>query len=257
MHDPDVVAFTIRRPWPRRDSMPRGTATPRRWEFRLHHSCGSWCEDKQHRKNPFPWWRPRSWTPFWTLAGRRIYWPDMITVWHREPGGADSGDVCKHYRRWQNADGKWDSKITDGWRWHVWHWHIQVAPLQHLRRWALTRCEWCGGRSTKTHRVNFGTSWYPAKTHWWQSAVGVMHHGCHSASTLGCHCDEPLLVDGPYGPAAYRECTRCGRVYHDKAGWETARRAVALAGIPVKGQLWEWPDDLTYAKVKAELKGAA
>lgn len=44
MHDPLVVAFEIRRPWPRRNPSKFG-----------------------------PRWR----------------WPEMVTVWHREPGNKD------------------------------------------------------------------------------------------------------------------------------------------------------------------------
>jgi len=64
MHDPMVVAFEIRRPWPRR----------RR------------------------------------LVGRR-YWPALITIWHVEPNGHDSGEVCKHSHRWQEPDGTWPHPV--------------------------------------------------------------------------------------------------------------------------------------------------
>jgi hypothetical protein len=73
MHDPYVVAFEIRRPWPRR----------------VH-------------------WGTRRW-----------YFPPIITVWHVEPGGHDSGEICRHYDRETK-------KITNGWRWHVWHWKLQI-----------------------------------------------------------------------------------------------------------------------------------
>lgn len=31
-------------------------------------------------------------------------------------------------------------------RWHVWHWRIQIHPLQQFMRWAFVRCEVCRGR---------------------------------------------------------------------------------------------------------------
>jgi hypothetical protein len=31
-------------------------------------------------------------------------------------------------------------------RWHVWHWRIQIHPLQQFMRWAFDRCEVCRGR---------------------------------------------------------------------------------------------------------------
>lgn len=109
MHDPDVVAFQVRRPWPRRERT--GGAKPDQPRWKLGGA-------------------------FWTVAGVGIYWPGMITVWHREPGGRDSGEVCKHYARWQDEDGKWQTKMHRGWRWHVWHvrWSEVVIELPLRRR---------------------------------------------------------------------------------------------------------------------------
>lgn len=149
MHDPMVVAFEIRRPWPRRSDY--GVSRPR-WHFR---------------------------GPFWQVAGRRLYWPSLITVWHVEPGGHDSGEVCKHYTRTQGPDGKWTTTYLRGWRWHVHHWHIQVRPLQNLRRWALTRCAWCGGRSRKGRRIDTATGWDTPRGRWWQGEPGLLHGGCY------------------------------------------------------------------------------
>lgn len=73
MHDPMVVAFEIRRPWPRR--------TADRYHGRRWH------------------WRRRS--PFITLAGREFIFPAIVTVWHVEPNGEDAlQGQCKD-TRWQ------------------------------------------------------------------------------------------------------------------------------------------------------------
>ena len=61
MHDPMVVAFEIRRPWPERQARPFGKT---RWRFR---------------------------GAFWNIAGRGLYWPGLVTIWHVEPEGRDSG----------------------------------------------------------------------------------------------------------------------------------------------------------------------
>src|SRR5208337_5303395 len=29
-------------------------------------------------------------------------------------------------------------------RWHIWHWQLQIHPLQTFKRWAFTRCATCG-----------------------------------------------------------------------------------------------------------------
>jgi hypothetical protein len=185
MHDPLVVAFEIRRPWPRRershDSIrPHTDRVFPRWRFKLHHDCAA-CDEQERAehagKRYFPWWKPSSWTPFWTVAGRGYYWPPLIVVWHREPRGHDSGEICKHLIRWQDEHGKWQSKILHGWRFHVHHWRIQVRPLQELRRRLLTRCAGCGGRHKRGHPVNVGF-WNGARGPWWRGERNLYHLGC-------------------------------------------------------------------------------
>jgi hypothetical protein len=185
MHDPMVVACEIRRPWPRKTS---GAPSANRWSFK---------------------------GPFWCLAGRTVYWPSMITVWHVEPGGTDSGDVCKHYRKNLQPDGKYAMTILNGWRFHVHHWKLQVTPLQNLRRWALTRCAWCKGRSAKTNRVNCSNQWDGPRGRWWQGEPNLFHGSCISVELAHrlCSCDTP--TGGPTNGSQSFECTTCGR----HAGW--------------------------------------
>jgi hypothetical protein len=181
MHDPMVVAFEIRRPWPRRSDGPPFKGE--RWSI-----------------------RPGS--AFWTLAGRRWWFPPLITVWHVEPGGKDSGEVCPHYRRWQKPDGTWTSEMLNGWRFHVKHWHVQVRPIQALRRWLLTRCEWCGGPSRKRHRVNVSHQWDRKSGPWWRGDRGLYHVDCSSAehAARSCACPVPVL-----GHRSWGRCAVCGR----------------------------------------------
>src|SRR5688572_15749492 len=113
MHDPLVLAFSIRRPAPL--ELWRTIRNPkRRWRH------GS----RLHRL-----WRDGSTT--------------LLDVWHREPGDRDSGEVCKHYIRHQDDDGKWHTTFKPGWKWHVHHWHLRFWPTFHLRRWLYTRCAEC------------------------------------------------------------------------------------------------------------------
>lgn len=166
MHDPLVVAFEIRRPWPAR----------RR-----------------------------------TLTTRRLYWPPLITVWHREPGGRDSGTVCR----------------PGTWKRHVHHWRLQIHPWQHFRRWALTRCAWCGGRSRKNDRANFGTSWDGVRSRWWRGEAGLMHSDCHTVwgASRRCLCDDPVMP-----PVGYGTCARCSKFRAWGADVSEADRL--LAGLP-------------------------
>lgn len=150
MHDPLIVAFEIRRPWPKRDVWKTELALRDgvRWQFR---------------------------GAFNVVAGRGFYWPSFITVWHREPGGHDSLTICE--RRTQRSDGTWHR--SRAWRFHVHHWKIQVVPLQMARRRLLTRCTSCGGRSTKAHPVNVGM-WDGERGPWWRGETGLRHVNCTS-----------------------------------------------------------------------------
>jgi hypothetical protein len=186
MHDPKTVAHEIRRPWPQKSSFKR-TSEDVRWSIRLHHEhfedevhpglCGGCDEPMASTKQFFPWWKPRSYSSFWRLAGRDYYWPSLLTIWHNEPHGHDGLTVCS--RRVQDKHGKW--RYTKGWKWHIWHWSFQVHPFQHFRRYLLTRCEVCGGKSRKGHLVNLSHSWDRPKGHFWQGEKGLQHIDCDRA----------------------------------------------------------------------------
>lgn len=136
MHDPMVVAFDIRQPWPQVRKLRQG--------------------DPRSKRRGIQW-------PFAYVAGRELYWPGVITVWHVEPGGADALTVCDSRGRWQ---------------WHIHHWRIQVRPLQRLRRSLLTRCALCEGRSTKRNPVNVSHTWDGPRGRWWQGEPGLYHRDC-------------------------------------------------------------------------------
>lgn len=172
MHDDHTVAFTVLRPWP---------------------------EVRRQRGRPVPW---RWGSPFVNIAGRELYFPPLITVWHVEPNNGDTrpqpcGDP--HWRR------------------HVRHWKFQVHPLQTLRRRALTRCEWCHGRSTKTNPVNVSHQWDRERGPWWRGETGLFHSLCSGAHTAArtCLCDHPVFDHNGYG-----RCARCMR----HRSWMTPER---------------------------------
>lgn len=226
MHDPLVVAFEIPRPWPQRSPLPAAGRKDVRWRIRLHHDHVTGCEnDPPHRDGAFPWWRPRSYSKFWRLAGRDVYWPPLIVVWHREPDGADALTVCR--KRTQRPDGTW--KFSRGWVWHVHHWKIQVPPLQEARRRLLTRCTWCGGRSTKAAPVNVSHQWDGPRGRWWQGAPGRYHMRCSAIEHAhkACLCDDPITDYDGWGT-----CARCGKFRgHGRTAEQTARLR-ELAAIP-------------------------
>jgi hypothetical protein len=194
MHDPLVVAFTIRRPWPT-------TSRPRNLDG--------------------------------TLAKPHRYRPALITVWHREPGGHDSGEICKHTSRYQDRDGKWQWRFHHAWRFHIWHWHVQLHGLQALRRRLLTRCTWCNGRSTKGDQVSTSNQWDGERGPWWRGERGLFHGDCSGVASAHstCVCENPQFDHDGWG-----RCARCdqGRSYGMTAEGLAIQRA--LRQVPVGGR---------------------
>lgn len=187
MHDPLTVAFEIRRPWPKTNTWKTEQAARQgtRWQI------GG---------------------AFWVLAGRGLYWPTLITVWHRDPSGYDD-TTCRSMR----------------WQWHVHHWKIQIRPLQELRRRLLTRCTWCHGRHRKGDWVNVSHSWDGPRTKWWKGEQGLYHRGCSEIKTAHatCVCEHPVLERDDYG-----HCARCAKYRASGATAEWLERARELHTIP-------------------------
>lgn len=183
MHDPLVVAFHI----------PNPLRIRRRAEYDYDPTVRNVL--KQHRWHWFG-------THAFVVAGKAFGFGELITVWHREPGGHDAGEVCKH---WKGKPGS--RKISHVWRFHVHHWSLQFHPWQRFRRWALTRCAWCGGRSRKGDVVNVSHQWDGDHGPWWKGETGLFHHDCSTVARAKrtCLCDLPVLNHDGYG-----KCEMCG-----------------------------------------------
>lgn len=91
----------------------------------------------------------------------------FVTVWHVDPEKNGDSDSC------------WARKLPTwrGWRFHFWHWKIQVHPLQNLKRWLFSRCAGCGKR--------FPWGYFPVTREfggdgprWFFGEIGKYHHWC-------------------------------------------------------------------------------
>lgn len=200
-----TVAFTIRRPWPKLSHLP--VATGVRWDFgRMKPSPGSPLDEESKRSgvNPFPWWRPSSWSPFCVLAGRSFWWPDLVTVWHVDPERFGDDDSCKIAHRvhraiyqkrfekeWEESEAwhlryrvlhetPWRDRFFP-WRMHFWHWKIQFQPVLSFKRWAFSRCSKCGGRFRYGESPVSG-SWYGVGPRWFRSEENTWHMRCDDSA---------------------------------------------------------------------------
>jgi len=109
-----------------------------------------------------------------------LYFPPMVNVWHVEPHGEDAlRGECRGTR----------------WQWHIHHWQIQWCYLQGWRRRLLTKCAWCGGRSTKRDPVNVSHTWDGPKQPLWRGEKGLFHQDCSMVQNAHklCLCEHPLL----------------------------------------------------------------
>lgn len=145
------------------------------------------------------------------------YWkrPVLITVWHVDPETDGTDDSCGYispkldesdlriidemlngefnYRDAVAGDSYFEKRsylhnilreykrgVRPWWRhpkWHVWHWRLQIHPLQNFKRWAFSRCCVCGGR------FGWGESpvsnqWHGGGPRWFRSEENVLHISC-------------------------------------------------------------------------------
>jgi len=111
-----------------------------------------------------PWPAP----PFADTTWR--YWPALVTIWHVDPERHGDENSCD----WFNRKGR---RIYIPARWHVWHWQIQIHPVQDFKRWAWSRCCRCGGRFTWGY-CPISTSWSGRGPRWFKGETDVHHHEC-------------------------------------------------------------------------------
>lgn len=85
-----------------------------------------------------------------------------LDIWHREPDGRDSGEVCGH------APNRGPARLAWAVR-HIRHHRYRWWPWLHVHRWITHRCAGCGRRFR----------WREAR-HGYQSSDQVWHDPCMS-----------------------------------------------------------------------------
>lgn len=216
MHDPMVVAHEIPSPIPRRVSWrDRSLAKPTGWTRSRR-------TNEENRGEPiYPWWRPTGWTL--GIRGRAYGLGRLATIWHVEPRGADSGTVCKHWRK--EPDGT--SVVDRSWKWHVHHWHVQIYLVQRLHRRLFERCLECG-RPYPWGYAPVSHGWSEPAGPWWKVTRVAYHHECSSLVSYRSSNEER--------EEAIRQLVTMARVFADETEDEFMQRFWG-AGFAAAGDL--------------------
>lgn len=230
MYDPMTVAFRIPFPWPFRERgwWPHKTeAGDRRFYFHRY-----WSHREKGEKVLGRWWVPRSWD-WHAFRAFGINWrlPPLITIWHVDPETDGTDDSCRWFhprlteREKQIAANLIDDEFDNlrGWfgdanrdemvwrvrqifriyrrefrwrlhpRWHVWHWKIQVHPVQTFKRWAFSRCAGCGNRFAWGYSPVTG-QWYGTGPRWFRGEKLIYHGDCYpKVGTNAKQVTEPVV----------------------------------------------------------------
>lgn len=145
MHDPMTVAFEIRYPWRKHKAWPRGVD---KWE--------QLTPEQQRGRRP---------------VLRSGYRESFITIWHVDPEKGGGDNSCDWHG--SRTPGRWLHA-----RWHVWHWKIQVHPIQDLKRWLFSRCAVCGKRFPfRAAPISFG-GWGSRGPRWFRAEQCLRHDHC-------------------------------------------------------------------------------
>lgn len=173
MRSPEVLAFSIVRPWPQISKQPMRRNSPK-WRLPIV------------RRDDGSFYISR----FAYANGYELFFPSMFDIWHIEPGGMDSGTVCKH--RVNDTAGKF-VRWSKAWKWHVWHWQISPVFIYDIRRRLLTRCAECGGADRKGNRVNHSDGGFGGrpKVPIWCGEVHLFHADCLAKLSKQRHTHDP------------------------------------------------------------------
>jgi hypothetical protein len=178
MHDPSTVAFQIPYPWPwpRQNWGAREKQPPRETFITIWH-----VDPETDGTDDSCDWFGRGLSPTEKTAAHDLWENegDNLRPYLNHLDERDRTTVLeaqwlkprRHYapRSWWRHP-----------RWHVWHWSLQVHPLQALKRWLFSRCDQCGQRFSWGYSP-IAYSWGSDGPRWFHGERGVYHHDCAGA----------------------------------------------------------------------------
>lgn len=110
------------------------------------------------------------------------WWRDtLITIWHVDPCSDGTDDSCYYALRDKHG---FKSPKTRRWRFHFWHWRIQIHPIHSFKRWMWSRCSGCGGSFAWGYAPT-SRSWDSTGPRWFRGEEGIYHSDCYSKMAEG------------------------------------------------------------------------
>lgn len=86
----------------------------------------------------------------------------------------------------------WILRETRPWykhpRWHIWHWRIQIQPLQQFKRWAFSRCCKCG-KGFAWGYCPTTNNWNSIGPRWFRSETDTFHSSCDDPTNNNAQCE--------------------------------------------------------------------
>lgn len=173
MHDPMTVAFQIRYPWPWPRQNWGNEQGPRETFVTVWH-----VDPETDGTDDSCDWFWRTLTPAERAAAHAVWTNeiDNLRPYLDHLGEWDRATLLE--AQWRAARRYWAPRPW--WRhprWHVWHWWLQVHPVQQFQRWAWSRCAACGKRFPWGY-APISNSWSAPSPRWFRGEPNVLHHGC-------------------------------------------------------------------------------
>lgn len=216
MHDPMIVAFEIRYPWPFPKRSPWPDAEPCRgllatiWHVdpercypgiaRDDDSC-DW-HGRARPQNPKEMAITEALCDLEGVIGNApFYGSEHYFVEYGNPATGERtvhGRLGKNFENLQEAVRLWQQRDRRWWqhpRYHFWHWRIQIRPLGNLKRRLFSRCQVCRGRFA-WGEVVIGTSWHGTGPRWFRGEEHVSHQACSSGGSDALPSAEPTNGKG-------------------------------------------------------------
>lgn len=179
MHDPMTVAFDIKSPFRGKPSQWSPKGYRETWITIWH--VDPEADGTEDSCDWFGWKRPLSPEEraifdalynLETILDNRPFFPDHEAHARFQPLKDSIRQLCKR----------------KGWRihprWHIWHWKIQIHPLQQLKRMLFSRCCKCGGWF-KYGESCIGYSWNGRGPGWFRNRENIAHIRCDSPAQPG------------------------------------------------------------------------